>query len=57
MTLREKIAEKLGCLREYVGYLRDCQKHSVSDLKQDPILRGGSRKVFAAFSGVRNRCG
>lgn len=46
MTLREKVAEKLGSLKEYIGYLRNCQRASVADLKQDPILRGAVERYL-----------
>ena len=46
MTLKEKIAEKLPRLGEYVGYLRDCRIHSVEELKRDPILRGAVERYL-----------
>jgi uncharacterized protein YutE (UPF0331/DUF86 family) len=46
MTLREKVAEKLDRLGEYVGYLRECQKRSLDELKRDPFLRGAVERYL-----------
>ena len=41
-----KIALKLELLREYVGYLRGYQKHSLEDLERDHTLRGAVERYF-----------
>lgn len=46
MTTREKIAEKLERLREYVEYLTGYQKYTLDDLKQDHTLRGAVERYL-----------
>jgi len=46
MTFREKLADKLGRLKEYKGYLEGCQIHTLADLKRDPLLRGAVERYL-----------
>lgn len=46
MSFKEKIAQKLLSLREYVGYLKNYQDCTVEDLKKDPTLRGAVERYL-----------
>ncbi len=46
MTDVESIGDRLGKLEEYIGYLKNLQRHSLEDLKKDPTLRGAVERYL-----------
>ncbi len=46
MSLKEKVANKLENLREYVGFLKIYQGSTIDDLKKDPTLRGAVERYL-----------
>jgi uncharacterized protein YutE (UPF0331/DUF86 family) len=46
MTLKEKASKKLESLSEYVGYLKNYQRYTIDDLRNDPTLRGAVERYL-----------
>jgi uncharacterized protein YutE (UPF0331/DUF86 family) len=46
VTLKEKVSKKLDGLSEYVGYLKNYQRFTIDDLRNDPTLRGAVERYL-----------